>query len=173
MIHNCYKNERHASLKNLLKCSWIRLRTFMLNLLSTMLMANPLLPNRPVRPILCRYVSLSGLPSLSTGRSKLITTDTCSTSIPVDRHISRRDVAQNLVRMVFNAYRQQTYSPLAQTLVVTRTFSLPTRKRSITAALCSTCISPLSSATWWPSLESSPANHPAVFLVWDEKIHKL
>lgn len=68
--------------RNLLKCSWILLRMFMLILLSTMLMAKPLLPNRPVRPILCRYVSLSGLPSLSTGKSKLITTETCSTSIP-------------------------------------------------------------------------------------------
>ncbi|KAG7235666.1 hypothetical protein INR49_002350, partial [Caranx melampygus] len=38
-------------------------------------------------------------------------------------------------------------------------------QRSMTAALCSTCISPLSSATWWPSLESSPASQPAVFLV--------
>lgn len=65
-----------------LKCSWILLRMFMLILLSTMLMARPLLPNRPVRPILCRYVSLSGLPSLSTGMSKLITTETCSTSMP-------------------------------------------------------------------------------------------
>ncbi len=61
--------------------------------------------------------------------------------------------------------------PLAQTLVVTRTFSLPSRKRSMTAALCSTCISPLSSATWWPSLDSSPASHPAVFLVWYNKSH--
>lgn len=67
---------------DLLKCSWILLRMFMLILLSTMLIASPLLPNRPVRPILCRYVSLSGLPSLSTGKSKLITTETCSTSIP-------------------------------------------------------------------------------------------
>lgn len=57
-------------------------------------------------------------------------------------------------------------SPRAQTFVVTRTFSLPSRKRSMTAALCSTCISPLSSATWWPSLDSSPASQPAVFLVW-------
>lgn len=67
---------------HLLKCSWMRLRMFMLNLLSTMLIASPLLPNLPVRPIRCRYVSLSGLPSLSTGKSKLITTETCSTSIP-------------------------------------------------------------------------------------------
>jgi len=57
-------------------------------------------------------------------------------------------------------------SPRAQTLVVTRTFSLPSLKRSMTAALCSTCISPLSSATWWPSLDSSPASQPAVFLVY-------
>lgn len=56
--------------------------------------------------------------------------------------------------------------PRAQTFVVTRTFSFPSLKRSMTAALCSTCISPLSSATWWPSLDSSPANQPAVFLVW-------
>lgn len=69
-------------LSGLLKCSWILLRMFMLIWLSTMLIASPLLPNRPVRPILCRYVSLSGLPSLSTGRSKLITTETCSTSMP-------------------------------------------------------------------------------------------
>lgn len=55
--------------------------------------------------------------------------------------------------------------PLAQTLVVTSTFSLPSRKRSITAALCSTIISPLSSATWWPSFESSAASQPAVFRV--------
>uniref|UniRef100_A0A3P8S608 tRNA pseudouridine synthase n=1 Tax=Amphiprion percula TaxID=161767 RepID=A0A3P8S608_AMPPE len=40
--------------EDLLKCSWILLRMFMLILLSTMLMANPLFPNRPVRPILCR-----------------------------------------------------------------------------------------------------------------------
>lgn len=55
--------------------------------------------------------------------------------------------------------------PLAHTLVVTSTFSLPSRKRSITAALCSTIISPLSSATWWPSFESSAASQPAVFRV--------
>lgn len=52
---------------------------------------------------------------------------------------------------------------------MTRTFSLPSLKRSITAALCSTCISPLSSATWWPSLDSSPASQPAVFLVWNRE----
>lgn len=58
------------------------MRIFMLCLLSTMLIASPRLPKRPVRPIRCRYVSLSGFPSLSTGRSKLMTTETCSTSIP-------------------------------------------------------------------------------------------
>lgn len=73
-----------------LKWSWILLRMFMLCLLSTMLTARPLLPNRPVRPILCKYVSLSGFPSLSTGRSKFITTDTCSTSIPVNKRHSVR-----------------------------------------------------------------------------------
>lgn len=60
-------------------------------------------------------------------------------------------------------------SPRAHTLVVTRTFSLPSRKRSITAALCSTIISPLSSATWWPSFESSAASQLAVLRVWSEK----
>lgn len=59
--------------------------------------------------------------------------------------------------------------PLAQTFVVTSTFSLPSRKRSITAALCSTIISPLSNATWWPSFESSAASQPAVFRVWNTK----
>lgn len=38
--------------------------------------------------------------------------------------------------------------PLEHTFVVTSTFSLPSLKRSMTAALCSTVISPLSSATW-------------------------
>uniref|UniRef100_A0A8C9KSI0 Uncharacterized protein n=1 Tax=Serinus canaria TaxID=9135 RepID=A0A8C9KSI0_SERCA len=37
-----------------LKCSWILLRMFMLCLLSTMLMASPRLPKRPVRPMRCR-----------------------------------------------------------------------------------------------------------------------
>ena len=60
-------------------------------------------------------------------------------------------------------------SPRAHTLVVTRTFSLPSRKRSITAALCSTTISPLSRATWWPSFESSAASQLAVLRVWSEK----
>lgn len=60
-------------------------------------------------------------------------------------------------------------SPRAHTLVVTRTFSLPSLKRSITAALCSTIISPLSRATWWPSLESSAASQLAVLRVWSEK----
>ncbi len=60
------------------------------------------------------------------------------------------------------------YLPLAQTLVVMRTFSLPSLKRSITAALCSTTISPLSSATWWPSLDSWPASQLAVFRVWEK-----
>jgi len=40
----------------------------------------------------------------------------------------------------------------------------------MTAALCSTCISPLSSATWWFSLDSSPASQPAVFLVWIREV---
>lgn len=60
-------------------------------------------------------------------------------------------------------------SPRAHTLVVTSTFSLPSRKRSITAALCSTIISPLSRATWWPSLESSAASQLAVLRVWSKK----
>lgn len=65
-----------------------------------------------------------------------------------------------------SCYINNCFLPRAQTFVVTRTFSLPSLKRSMTAALCSTCISPLSSATWWPSLESSPASQPAVFLVY-------
>lgn len=80
----CFSNStgEKEAWRDILKCSWILLRIFMLCLLSTMLIASPRLPKRPVRPIRCRYVSLSGFPSLSTGRSKLITTDTCSTSIP-------------------------------------------------------------------------------------------
>lgn len=38
----------------ILKCSWILLRIFMLCLLSTMLIASPRLPKRPVRPMRCR-----------------------------------------------------------------------------------------------------------------------
>lgn len=63
---------------------------------STKLMAIPDLPNLPVLPIRWRYVSQSARPSMSTGKSKLITMVTCSTSIP-----------------------------LASTLVVMSTFSLP------------------------------------------------
>lgn len=67
---------------NILKCISIWWSRSMLCWLSTKFTANPLLPNRPVRPIRWRYVSLSAFPSRSTGRSKLTTIDTCSTSIP-------------------------------------------------------------------------------------------
>ena len=48
----------------------------------TKFIATPDFPNRPVRPIRCRYVSQSALPDMSTGISKLTTKVTCSTSIP-------------------------------------------------------------------------------------------
>ena len=60
---------------------------------------------------------------------------------------------------------QSTGSPLAKTLVVISTFSLPSRKRSSTAILWSTVRSPDSSATAWPSRDIFSASHDAVLRV--------
>ena len=139
----------------------------MLSGLSTRLKAKPFLPKRPVRPIRWRYVSLSAFPSLSTGRSKLTTMDTCSTSIPGEP----AQISEHILRH-FNQFLERLQSrlkhrlPLEQTLVVTSTFSLPSLKRWMTEALCSTIISPLSKATWWPSLDSCPLSQAAILRVW-------
>lgn len=61
--------------------------------------------------------------------------------------LASRTLSQELLPLLPLAYPLCHALPLAQTLVVTSTFSLPSRKRSITAALCSTIISPLSNAT--------------------------
>uniref|UniRef100_A0A2M4CAQ6 Putative secreted protein n=1 Tax=Anopheles marajoara TaxID=58244 RepID=A0A2M4CAQ6_9DIPT len=81
------------------------LQIFMLCSPSTRLIAIPLLPKRPVRPMRCRYVSQSARPFWSIGRSKFTTIVTCATSMPLE-----------------------------STLVVMSTFSSPARKRSSTAS---------------------------------------
>lgn len=88
----------------------------------------------------------------------------CLTPMQLVALVKTNNDTEVLILLLLNEGSERL--PRAQTLVVTRTFSLPSLKRSITAALCSTCISPLSSATWWLSLDSSPASQPAVFLVW-------
>ena len=55
--------------------------------------------------------------------------------------------------------------PLADTLVVMRTFSMPRRNRPITEARWSTASSPLSSATAWPSFVIFSHSHEAVRFV--------
>lgn len=157
--------------RDILKCISIWLMIFMLCLLSTILTANPLLPNRPVRPIRWRYVSLSAFPSMSNGRSKLTTRDTCSTSIPVINRATDgfgifilASQHKDAVMLKSDSFRL----PLEHTFVVTSTFSLPFLKRSMTAALCSTVISPLSNATWWPSLVRFAVSQAAILRVWRE-----
>lgn len=61
--------------------------------------------------------------------------------------------------------------PLEQTFVVTRTFSLPSRKRSMMLALCITVNSPLSSATLWPSLVRLAASQDAISRVCTRRNH--
>ena len=63
--------------------------------------------------------------------------------------------------------RQTGQQPLAETLVVMRTFSLPSRKRLIMAARCSICSSPVSSATACESLVIFSANQAAVLRFWN------
>ncbi len=41
----------------------------------------------------------------------------------------------------------------------------------MTAALCSTVISPLSSATWWPSLVRLAVSQAAILRVWKQRLH--
>lgn len=60
------------------------------------------------------------------------------------RHFSRSLPHGHCKRLL----RKSNSLPLEQTLVVISTFSLPSLKRSMTAALCSTVSSPLSKATW-------------------------
>lgn len=74
--------------------------------------------------------------------------------------------------MTFEFWSSFLASPLEHTFVVTSTFSLPWRKRSMTAALCSTVISPLSNATWWPSLISCADSQAAILRVWEKNENK-
>lgn len=57
--------------------------------------------------------------------------------------------------------------PRAQTLVVIRTFSLPSRNRWMMEARCSTVSSPLSKDTWWPSCIISTVSHLAFRRVYE------
>ena len=61
-----------------------------------------------------------------------------------------------------------TSMPLALTLVVISSFSLPSRNLFNTASRCSTVISPDNSATEWPSAVIFSANQEAAFRVWHD-----
>lgn len=68
-----------------------------------------------------------------------------------------------------NTADAETHTPLAETFVVMRTFSLAERKRSITAALCSTANSPLSMPTAWPCWVICSASQLAALRVCKKK----
>lgn len=63
-----------------------------------------------------------------------------------------------------------THTPRAQTLVVIRTFSFPSRNLWMMEARWSTVSSPLSKDTWWPSCIISTVNHLAFRRVCMEKM---
>lgn len=62
-----------------------------------------------------------------------------------------------------------THAPRAQTLVVIRTFSFPSRNLWMMEARWSTVSSPLNKDTWWPSCIISTVNHLAFRRVYVRK----
>lgn len=62
----------------------------------------------------------------------------------------------------YTSVTPNSHRPRAQTLVVIRTFSFPSRNLWMMEARCSTVSSPLSKDTWWPSCIISTVSHLAL-----------